>query len=95
MGKWTDKKINEAMGYRVPKRITSQRACEDSVYGAMIFELCPTCDNVLDRTYQKFCSECGQKLKWADSKSRTCISEKVEESQRATASKEAKAKEDL
>ena len=65
MTKWTEKEINKALGYRTSKLITSHYTYEDSTYGTLMFELCPTCDSAIERTYQKYCSECGQKLNWS------------------------------
>lgn len=33
-------------------------------YEEIIFELCPKCGSALERTYQAYCANCGQKLKW-------------------------------
>jgi len=70
MRKWTERKITEAIERRTPKPVTTHYTYEDSAYGALIFELCPTCGNALDRTYQNYCSECGQKLKWLNKKTK-------------------------
>jgi len=64
MSKWTENKINKAIGYRTPKLITSHYTYKDCIYGTLIFELCPTCSSALDKAYQEYCSGCGQRLKW-------------------------------
>jgi len=61
---WNHKSIQEAIAYRIPKEVTEYTARMDSIHGLLVFDLCPTCDGVIERTYQAYCDSCGQKLKW-------------------------------
>ena len=78
MKKWTERKINEAIRYRASKQVTSYYSYEDGTYGTMVFELCPTCNNAIERTYQNYCSECGQKLKWSKIEAMMRAQEEIE-----------------
>ena len=73
MKKWTEDDIIKAIEHRTPKQVTEYITYNDTVYGTLAFEICPACGEVLDRTYQNYCSECGQKLKWPRGKA-GCLS---------------------
>jgi hypothetical protein len=63
--KWTPKKIEKEISYRVPRLTTHFIRNENcGLYGISDYMLCPTCECVIERDYQAFCDACGQKLKW-------------------------------
>jgi len=62
--KWNLNKVNDAIAHRTPKEVTEFTTRLDLNYGLLDFDLCPTCDGVIDRTYQAYCCQCGQQLKW-------------------------------
>jgi len=54
----------DSVAYRTKKLVTQYyvlRGCHNKRYEDPI---CPTCNNILDRCYQKYCCSCGQHLKW-------------------------------
>ena len=58
-------KIISALNYRIPKPVTEHIQYLDSVVmGVYAIEICPTCDWPIAKNYQKYCSVCGQHLKW-------------------------------
>jgi|GEM_PF-6950937 len=64
MKKPTQKAIDKALAYRTSKAVTHYYYLHDHLYGRMVFPICPSCDNGIEREYQKYCDECGQRLKW-------------------------------
>ena len=85
MSKWTERKIKKALEYRTPKEVTSYYSYDSGIYGTMVFELCPACNNAIERTYQSYCSECGQKLKWSMVRAKACVQDELNEKMDAKA----------
>ena len=60
--------IEESVAYRSARLVTQYRVYEVHIYGKCTYAVCPTCDNSLERCYQKYCCSCGQHLKWGGKK---------------------------
>lgn len=61
-------KIREELSYRMPMRIT-EKSCyyagyENAQKVYYDFAVCPHCKASIEREYQSFCDNCGQKLDW-------------------------------
>ena len=59
------KDIQSAEEYRKPKLVKKMVCFKNMETG---WQLCPTCNQFLDREYIRFCPYCGQRLKWNLSK---------------------------
>lgn len=53
---------NTEIKYRETKQV--KKIIVFTNYNNMSFPICPTCKNSCNIEFQKFCSNCGQKLGW-------------------------------
>ena len=59
------KDTQPAEEYRKPKLVKKMVYFKNMEIG---WQVCPTCNQFIDREYLPFCSSCGQRLKWNLSK---------------------------
>ena len=62
------KNIMLNLSFRIAKPVTEYRSYS---YGDC-FSICPSCDASIERTYQRYCSVCGQQLKWISMRKMKC-----------------------
>ena len=55
---------NEELSYRVGMQVAHYRRYYMASGFDTIFAVCPRCQGSLEREYQAFCENCGQKLNW-------------------------------
>jgi len=58
---YSKKTIEDAISYRTPMAIKQIRVI---VKDETSFPVCPKCQISLERDYQTYCDNCGQRLKW-------------------------------
>ena len=59
--------IEESLSYRRALQVKEVFIRSGGVFdlnGTYAYPICPRCDIPFENDYQKFCSYCGQKLKW-------------------------------
>ena len=59
---WSQKKIEKELSFRTPKQVTAYRGYKDINCGYLSFAICPTCEDVIDRDYQRYCSDMWAKV---------------------------------
>lgn len=55
----------EQLSYRLSMPVTHYRRCPTNSESYTTFPVCPRCGCSLERDYQAFCDNCGQRLNWA------------------------------
>ena len=53
------------LSYRLSMPVTHYRRCPANSENYTTFPVCPRCRGSLEREYQSFCDNCGQRLNWA------------------------------
>lgn len=53
------------LSYRLSMPVTHYRRCPANSEYYTTFPVCPRCRCSLEREYQSFCDNCGQRLNWA------------------------------
>ena len=55
---------DEELSYRIAMRVTHYRNHNAFNASILTFAVCPRCHHNIEREFQPFCSNCGQKLNW-------------------------------
>nr|DAU01886.1 MAG TPA: zinc-ribbon containing domain protein [Caudoviricetes sp.] len=57
-------KLKELADYQIPKK--SKVVYECSTHLRIRENRCPTCGTCLDKRWDKYCFQCGQRIDWSD-----------------------------
>ena len=66
------KSLRAAADYQIPKK--SKVVYECSAHLRIRENRCPTCGTCLDKRWDKYCFQCGQRIDWSDGKEHSCNS---------------------
>ncbi len=65
---------DEELSYRKAMQVTHYRKCPFLRDSLTAYPVCPRCTGDIDREYQSFCEQCGQKLAWRNYSRATSVS---------------------